>query len=64
MKKQDNFSYYQKKKKQLKREALRFMQNRLSLSWWDINDYQDYLETQAKKYGLLKEFKRKGIIVD
>ena len=57
-------SYYQKKKKELKLEALRFLQNRLSIAWWDAIEYENYLITQAKKYGLLKEFKRKGVIVD
>lgn len=57
-------SYYQKKKKQLKREALRFLQNRMSIAWWDAIEYEKYLEEEARKYGLVKEFKRKGIIVD
>lgn len=55
-------SYYQKKKQELRQEAIRFMQDSLCLSWWDIYDYQEYLETQARKYGLLKEFKENGVI--
>lgn len=58
----NNMSYYQKKKEELRQEAIRFMQDNLCLSWWDIYDYQEYLETQARKYGLLKEFKENGVI--
>ena len=58
----NGMSYYQKKKQELRQEAIRFMQDSLCLSWWDIYDYQEYLETQARKYGLLKEFKENGVI--
>lgn len=55
-------NYYQKKKQELREEARKLIQDSVYLSWWDINDYQENLETRAKKYGLLKEFHENGII--
>jgi len=30
--------------------------------WSDLSNYQEFFETIAKKYGLIKEFKENGII--
>ena len=56
--------YYQKKKQELREEAKEHQRqaSEKNLSWWDIYDYLEHLETQAKKYGLIKEFRENGVI--
>ena len=56
--------YYQKKKQELREEAKehQIQASEQNLSWWDIYDYLEHLETQAKKYGLIKEFRENGVI--
>lgn len=57
-------NYYQKKKEELRQEAIEHQRQLINknLSWWDICDYQEHLETKAKKFGLLKEFHENGVI--
>ena len=57
-------NYYQKKKQELREEAIEHQRqvSEQNLSWWDIYDYLEHLETQAKKYGLIKEFRENGVI--
>lgn len=57
-------NYYKKKKEELRQEAKEHQRqvSELSLSWWEFCDYQEHLETLAKKYGLLKEFRENGAI--
>ena len=33
-----------------------------SLTWGELLEYQDKLETLARRYGLVKEFRENGII--
>ena len=59
-----NYYQYQKRKERLRQEAIYHQRqaSELNLAWWDICEYQEYLKTEAKKYGLIKEFKENGII--
>lgn len=57
-------NYYYKKKEALREEAKQHQikVSELSLSWWDISAYTEHLYEQAKKYGLVRELKREGVI--
>ena len=57
-------NYYKKKKEELRQEAIEHQRQvrEQNLSWWDVCDYQEHLETKAKKYGLLKELKENWVI--
>ena len=57
-------NYYHKKKEELREEAKEHQRqaSEQNFSWWDICGYQEHLENEAKKYGLLKEFHENGII--
>ena len=57
-------NYYQKKKQQLRAEAIQYQIDNAnnSLSWGDIVSAQDYFNTFARQYGLIREFKREGIL--
>ena len=57
-------SYYRKRKEALREEGKKHQAfiSEENLAWWDVVAYTDHLYEQAKKYGLVKEFKREGII--
>ncbi len=51
--------------KEMAREAAMEFQNVVmnnSLAWGDLMEYQDKLDTMARRYGLVKEFRENGII--
>ena len=56
-------NYYQRKKAQLRQKAIDFQSwfGRTRLSYLDIAMYQTEFRIEARKYGLLKEFKENGI---
>ena len=58
-----NRTYYQIQKELLREEAKSYQieQSALALSWWEVADYQDYLLTRARRFGLVKEFRENGI---
>ena len=58
-----NRTYYQTQKEQLRNEAISYQieQSRQALPWWEVADYQDYLLTRARRFGLVKEFRENGI---
>ena len=55
---------YKQLKEQARQQAIRFQLEiaSLNLSWWDVAHYSIHFEKLAKRYGLIKEFKREGII--
>ena len=55
---------YEDKKDELRDKAIRIQHYIMNehLSWWDIADLLDDLEKEARKYGLLKEFRENGIL--
>lgn len=57
-------TYYLKKKNELRDKAKKIQAQISSehLAWWDIYDYQEELEKEARKYGLIREFKREGVL--
>lgn len=61
----NNMSYYQQRKAQLRDEAIEW-QNKIyseyGTTWGDIARHQSYFEKYGKVYGLLQEFRENGII--
>lgn len=55
---------YQEKKEQIRAEAIEWqtMSGEVATSWEEIAERCAYFYTNAKRYGLIKEFKREGIL--
>ena len=55
---------YKEKKSYVRCKAMSFVDyiSRKNVSWWDIAYYQSKLQKQAKRYGLLTEFRINGVI--
>lgn len=55
---------YQERKEQARREVQEWqlMSGEVATSWEEIFQQCAYFEKLAKRYGLIKEFKREGII--
>ena len=57
---------YQKNKNRIRKEAIKCQKNleKQGYIWGDMLVETDYYETMGKRYGLVKEFRKKGIILD
>lgn len=57
-------NYYQQQQDSLRNEAIEWQLDfsNHNYSWTELIDYQNYFYTNAKKYGLVKEFIENGII--
>ena len=55
-------NYYQKRKNELRAEAIEWQTNQEPKTWLDVAGATDYFTELGKRYGLLKEFKENGII--
>ena len=53
---------YQEHKEQARRTAQALQVYELAQSWQDIVEQGAHLEKLAKRYGLIKEFRREGIL--
>lgn len=54
-------NYYEKKKNAIRQRAVEW-QITEGLSWWEVAQWQDWFYLQARKYGLVREFRENGII--
>jgi len=55
---------YQIKKYEIRQQAIEWQNNfkNHNYSWGELAEWGDYFTKQAKRYGLIKEFKENGII--
>ena len=58
-----NERIYKNNKRKILQEAKKFLKykNKNNLAWFDYYDYLEYLMNRAKRYGLLREFKKMKI---
>jgi len=54
-------SYYQKRKAEVREEAIEYSYSEEELSYAELADKNDYFEKMGKRYGLLKEFRENAI---
>ena len=54
-------SYYQKRKAEVREEAIEYSCSEEELSYGELADRQDYFRRLGKRYGLLREFKENCI---
>lgn len=54
-------SYYQKRKAEVREEAIEYSYSDEELSYEELADKQDYFRRLGKRYGLLREFKENAI---
>jgi hypothetical protein len=54
-------SYYQKRKAEVREEAIEYSYSEEELSYGELADKQDYFRRLGKRYGLLREFKENAI---
>ena len=57
----DKQSYYQKRKAEVREEAIEYSYSEEELSYGELADRQDYFRRLGKRYGLLREFKENCI---
>lgn len=55
-------NYYRIKQAELIEQAQSWQADESPKSWGEVAEKTNYFETQAKKYGLVKEFRENGII--
>ena len=53
--------YYEKRKTEVRAEAIEYSYSEEELSYGELADKQDYFRRLGKRYGLLREFKENGI---
>lgn len=53
---------YQEKRDELRQEAQEWQNAGAPISWLELAQKQEYFYNNAKKYGLIKEFKNEGIL--
>lgn len=53
--------YYEKRKAEVRAEAIKYSYSEEELSYGELADRQDYFRKLGKRYGLLREFKENGI---
>jgi hypothetical protein len=54
-------NYYQKRKAEVRDEAVEYSYSDEELSYGELADKQDYFRRLGKRYGLLREFKENAI---
>ena len=54
-------SYYQKRKAEVRAEAVEYSYSDEELSYGELADKQDYFERLGRRYGLLREFRENCI---
>lgn len=54
-------SYYEKRKAEVREEAIEYSYSEEELSYGELADKQDYFRRLGKRYGLLREFKENCI---
>lgn len=54
-------SYYEKRKAEVREEAIEYSYSDEELSYGELADKQDYFRRLGKRYGLLREFKENCI---
>lgn len=54
-------SYYQKRKAEVREEAIEYSYSDEELSYEELAEIQDYFRRLGKRYGLLREFKENAI---
>lgn len=54
-------SYYEKRKAEVREEAIEYSYSEEELSYGELADKQDYFRRLGKRYGLLREFKENAI---
>ena len=53
--------YYEKRKAEVREEAIAYSYSDEELSYGELADKQDYFRRLGKRYGLLREFKENAI---
>lgn len=54
-------SYYQKRKAEVREEAIEYSYSEEELSYGELAEKNDYFERLGKRYGLLREFRENAI---
>ena len=56
--------YYQRGKEKAREEAKNYQIDiqKMCLSWWDVAHMGDYFGKLAKRFGLIREFRKNAII--
>lgn len=54
-------SYYQKRKAEVREEAIEYSYSEEELSYGELAEKNDYFERLGRRYGLLREFKENAI---
>ncbi len=54
-------SYYQKRKAEVREEAIEYSYSEEELSYGELAEKNDYFERLGRRYGLLREFKENCI---
>lgn len=54
-------SYYEKRKAEVREEAIEYSYSEEELSYGELAEKQDYFRRLGKRYGLLREFKENCI---
>ena len=54
-------SYYQKRKAEVREEAIEYSYSEEELSYGELAEKNDYFERLGRRYGLLREFRENAI---
>ena len=54
-------NYYEKRKAEVREEAIQYSYSEEELSYGELADRQDYFRRLGKRYGLLHEFRENAI---
>ena len=54
-------SYYQRRKAEVREEAIEYSYSEEELSYGELAEKNDYFERLGRRYGLLREFKENAI---
>lgn len=54
-------SYYQKRKAEVREEAIEYSYSEEELSYVELAEKNDYFERLGRRYGLLREFRENAI---